>query len=179
MEIPSTLSLAIAACVGVLMTLVVLLPTLASTRRQTRLQLAASAQLVETNRALQELGRRHMLAQHWARGGLLSEASEGWRPLLTALSLVAVTARDIDTLDRVLRELVGELGSGDPQLANIARQALGELEQARKGEGLALNEAQEWPWPALATRSAELLAQARTGAEHLVRLRSYPPPSGT
>lgn len=117
---------------------------------------------------------RLLLAQHWARGALCSQPHEAWGPACTALSIAALCAPDLEALGDLIREQTSASGT-DPQVANVWRQALGELTSANQGGGMAIEEPEKWPFPLLAAKSRELLASAHAGAEQLVRSASSPP----
>lgn len=117
---------------------------------------------------------RLLLAQHWARGALCSQPHEAWGPACSALAIAALCASDTEALGDLLRDQVATSGS-DPQVANVWRQALGELTSASQGGGMAIEEPEKWPFPLLAAKSRELLASAHAGAEQLVRSASSPP----
>jgi hypothetical protein len=182
MAIEST-SLFLGVCIGAASALVGLVPCALLLRRVARIQAAvtraraaratppAPAAPAAAAVADAAYATRLLLAQHWARGGLLSHEHEAWRPIVTAVALAALAVEDLDALDELLRACVASAGTSDPALANVWRQALGELQSARADHelsGLAIDKPEDWPFPALRVRSRELLQSAQLGAERLV-----------
>jgi hypothetical protein len=192
MHVEST-SLFLGAAMGAASALVGLIPFVVVTRRFARLQLALlrsirgappspssanapppqeleldeGASPTSEKTVTLDYSRRLLLAQHWARGSLLSHAHETWRPICQAIAIAALACEDLDALGRLLSDAVGQAGA-DPQLANVWRQALLELHEGSRGEGSAIVDSANWPFPALRVRSRELLASAQLGAEQLV-----------
>ena len=143
---------------------------------------------------------RLFLAQHWARGGVMSHAGEAWRPALTALGMAALVVRDPDELAPLLAELV-EAAGDDPELLNIWQQARGELAGAKRREWVPFERIEnpleregeirvslgkrpdgspDWNYPELGIRAREMLASACLGARKLLAIRrapSAPPPA--
>lgn len=132
--------------------------------------------------------RRHAVrlavAQHWARGGALSERSEPWRPICTGIAVAALMVDDDADVLALLEKAIGESGT-DPELANVWRQARAELIAAREHLqteflcGTSSSGAPAWNQPELRARASELLDSAQTGAMALLaarRVPSVPPP---
>lgn len=112
---------------------------------------------------------RLRLAQHWARGGLLSQPGEPWRPACIALALVALAHDELELVDGAI---AAELGAEEAQLANIFSQARGELEAARAAETAEVPNSSAWPTEALRVRARELLEHARQSAGALIAERA-------
>lgn len=122
------------------------------------------------------------LAQHWARGGLLSETSEVWRPICTALAVAAAGAGDLAELGAHVRAIVAAADPHEPHSANAWRQALAELQAAEASETSEIVNSDDWPASALRLRIAELLESARAGAAEIgtrQRTPSLPPDHGS
>lgn len=87
------------------------------------------------------------LAQHWARGGLLSsETEDRWRATCLSLSLAALGLSTLDELEAAIVELEKRA----PQAKTIVyREALAELRLAKRLGRVA--NSHDWPSRALAT----------------------------
>lgn len=118
---------------------------------------------------------RLRLAQHWARGGLLSQDSEPWRPACLAIAVGALGSSSMSALGVVLRAQVGRSGS-DPQVANCFRQALAEYVAADTGSELTIANSDDWSSESLLACVRVLLEQAGDQAERIVAARSIVPP---
>lgn len=118
-------------------------------------------------------------AQHWARGSLLSSASEPWRPIVGSLALAALAVEDEATLVQLVGQLVGQ-GGTDPEVANVWRQARAELLAQRDRlefeflAGVRVDGAPGWNWARLQEEAAKQLAAAHGLAEQLVEKRRQP-----
>lgn len=116
-----------------------------------------------------ELDRvRLQLAQHWARGGLLSQESEGWRPVCVGLAIACLAVDSLEDLDRVLDEVSAE--AADPRVAPIFREAMAEL-KAAKNTGKVDN-SDNWPRAPLYVSAREWLLGAIGHACRIVSDRS-------
>lgn len=143
---------------------------------------------------------RLFLAQHWARAGAMSFATEAWRPAMTALGMAALVLREPAELGPLLTELIESAGD-DPELLNIWQQARGELAGAKRREwvpfdrienpiereaeirvslGIRPDGSPDWNHPELGNRAREMLASACLGARKLLAIRRAPsaPPPG-
>ena len=128
---------------------------------------------------------RFAVAQHWARGALLSDASEPWRPIVSAAAIAAVALEDGDSLLAHINAIVGSVSvTTDPQVANVWRQVQAELigcRMALTGEflaGVRADGSPSWSHQAIGLRTAELLEMSTERGSMLVRARSVPPPPG-
>lgn len=115
---------------------------------------------------------RLRLAQHWARGGLLSDESEAWRPACMAIAIAALGCRDLGELGVILRTQVGNVSSFDPQVANIFRQALAEYVASDPAKTLDAPNSAGWPHESLIHRVRELLEQVSEEAARMTLARN-------
>jgi hypothetical protein len=115
-------------------------------------------------------------AQHWARGALLSLEGEAWGPALVAAAIAALACPGDDELLLLLNTTIGEAGA-DPQVANIWRQARGEVLAARERmqwpylSGYRGDGSPDWNYQALATAAVKMLENAHAEAERRVATR--------
>lgn len=119
---------------------------------------------------------RLALAQHWARGGLLSEQSEPWSVACTSLAVAALAVETIEDLAPIIDHAVGMAGA-DPEVVNVFRQARAELGAARVvlsdelATGYRPDGSPGWNFRELRVRSETLLEHARISAEQLTAAR--------
>lgn len=127
---------------------------------------------------LEENATRFACAQHWARGALLSQPTEAWKPLCTAFAVSALACDNDPALATVLEE--AQRVTSDRELLNIARQAAAEFEASRVRldacflTGKTLNGTPAWPLEDLRQRSLSLLQLAIAEGERLVSNRHSP-----
>jgi hypothetical protein len=168
-------SIAVALVIGVMIGLLVGWAVL----RRTRLETPDSSQ-DRTQRFMQQHAVRLALAQHWARGGLLSEPTEPWRPIVSAAALAALAASDDRELDRLLSAQCGQIAASETEAANVWRQVLAELAASRASLDPELatgkNAAGESTWPdaRLRDQAAELLRQAHVAGAAAIEKRRAP-----
>lgn len=115
---------------------------------------------------------RLRLAQHWARGGLLSDESEAWRPACMAIAIAALGCRDMSELGVILRTQIGAMSAHDPQVSNIFRQALAEYIATDTGKTLDPPNSGDWPHESLIHRVRELLEGATEKAARITDARN-------
>jgi len=139
---------------------------------------------------LQQQAVRLSLAQHWARGGALSQPHEPWRPVLTGLAVAALLVHDADELQELLEQARAD-ARDLLELRAIWSQARAELLEARRREhmplgslgeverdheirtmtGKRLDGSPDWDESLLWNRAAEIVASAQIGAENLLHAR--------
>jgi hypothetical protein len=112
---------------------------------------------------------RLRLAEHWARGGLLSSAQEPWRPCCTGIAIAALGASDLEQVDAILTARAA--GATDPQVQNVWKQARAELQATRDAPDAIVANSSEWPRDALKMRIAALLEDVERGALQIVDAR--------
>jgi hypothetical protein len=125
---------------------------------------------------------RLALAQHWARGGILSNESEPWRPVCTAAAVAALLVDDDKELSDLLGAMLSDVASHDPQVVNVWRQARAELVASLSDLPLQLvsgrrqDGSPDWNRTELRVRARTLLDSAHLVAIGLAAARSTPPP---
>lgn len=127
---------------------------------------------------------RFALAQHWAKGGVLSDRSEPWRPICTGVAVAALLLDDDSEVEALLNATIGET-TADAELTNIWRQARAELLAARDRleleflAGVRPDGSPTWNQSVLRARAVEVLESAQKGADALLAARRVPsvPPS--
>jgi hypothetical protein len=149
---------------------------------------------------MSQQGTRLLLAQHWARGSMLSAEWEPWRPALTGLSFAALAVRDLEEVEQLLRATMesvtefGHAGDGSPagELHNLWGQAMGELLGAKKRAarklgsltevereseirtmtGIRSDGSPDWNHAAIWDKAAQMLVGAQKSAANLLAKRA-------